>query len=139
MDFLFGDGHLQTYAWPALVTLLLVIQYMAFTALCGAARVKAGIKAPACEGDTHFERTFRVQMNTLEQLMTVIPALWMCALFFRPDVAAICGVIFFVGRLLYRASYLSEPEKRAPGMVMGFLASVVMVLSALWGVISALL
>lgn len=139
MDFLFGDGHLQTYAWPALVTLLLIIQYMVFTGLCGAARVKSGIKAPACDGDPLFERAFRVQQNTLEQLMTVVPALWLCALFFRPDVAAICGAVFFVGRLLYRVSYINAPEKRAPGMILGFLASVVMVLSALWGVVSALL
>lgn len=139
MDFLFGDGHLETYAWPALVTVLLVIQYMVFTALCGVARVKSGVQAPACDGDPVFERAFRVHQNTLEQLMTVIPSLWMCALFFRPDVAAICGAFFFVGRLLYRAAYINDPEKRAPGMIIGFLASVVMVLSALWGVVSTLL
>ena len=139
MDFLFGEGHLETYAWPALVTILLVIQYMVFTGLCGSARVKSGLKAPACHGDPAFERAFRVQQNTLEQLMTLIPSLWACALFFRPDVAAICGLVFFVGRIFYCVSYIGAPEKRAPGMIMGFLASVVLVLSALWGVVSVLI
>ena len=61
--------------YVALVTLLLVIQYLTFTMLVGAARSKSGIKAPAIAGDEHFERAYRVQMNTLEQLVLTLPAL----------------------------------------------------------------
>ena len=138
MDALFGSNF-EAYAWPALVTVLLLIQYMVFTGLCGAARVKYGVEAPACSGDPMFERAFRVQQNTLEQLATVIPAIWLCALFFRPDVAAIFGFAFFIGRILYRMTYVNDPKKRAPGMIIGFLSCVVLLLSTLWGVISTLI
>lgn len=139
MESLFGGNNMQAYVWPALVNVLLLIQYMVFTGMCGAARVKSGIQAPACEGDPLFERAFRVQQNTLEQLMTAIPALWLCAVFFRADVAAVCGAAFFIGRLLYRTAYMNDPAKRAPGMIIGMLSSVVMLLSALWGVIAMML
>ena len=52
--------------YVSLVTLLLVIQYLIFTMMVGAARSKSGIKAPAVTGDEQFERAYRVQMNTLE-------------------------------------------------------------------------
>jgi hypothetical protein len=60
------------------VTLALLIQYFIFSLFVGAARYKTGIKAPATTGDPFFEATFRVQHNTLEQLIHVIPALWIC-------------------------------------------------------------
>lgn len=123
-------------ALTALVTLLLLIQYLAFTMMCGAARGKGGVQAPACEGDPLFERAFRIQQNTMEQLIIVLPALWLCSFFFRADVAIICGSLFFIGRIIYRIGYMSDPKKRGPGMLIGLLATVVMLGSGLWGVIS---
>lgn len=123
-------------ALTALVTLLLLIQYLAFTLMCGAARAKSGVEAPQCDGNPIFERAFRVQQNTMEQLIIVLPALWLCALLFRADVAIICGSLFFVGRIIYRAGYMNDPKKRAPGMLIGLLATVVMLGCSLWGVVS---
>ena len=123
-------------ALPALVTLLLLVQYLAFTMMVGAARVKGGVDAPACSGNPEFERAFRVQQNTMEQLMLVLPALWICAYYFRADVAAICGSLFFIGRIIYRIAYMNDPSKRGVGMIIGFAATIVMLGCALWGVIS---
>jgi len=123
----------------ALVTLLLIIEYIVFTGLTGKARVEGDIEAPAMTGDQNFERVLRVQLNTLEQLIITIPAMWICANYFRADVAAILGAVFFVGRLLYRSAYIKEPSTRAPGMVMGFLANTLLVLCGGWGVISSLI
>lgn len=123
----------------ALVTLLLIIEYIFFTAMVGKARVQGSIEAPAMTGDETFERASRVQGNTLEQLIITIPAMWICGTYFRVDVAAIMGLIFLVARLLYRSAYMSEPGKRGPGMGIGFLANIILVLTGGWGVIGQLL
>lgn len=124
--------------YVALVTLLLLLQYFVFTLLVGAARAKSGIQAPAVTGDEGFERAYRVQMNTLEQLVLTLPALWLSGIYFSPHVAAVLGLAFFLGRVLYRAGYVSDPAKRGPGFGIGFIATLGLVLTAAWGVISAL-
>lgn len=122
----------------ALVTLLLVAQFLVFTMLVGAARSKSGLKAPAVTGDENFERAYRVQVNTLEQLVMTLPALWLSGWYFDPLVAALLGLVFFMGRVLYRAGYVKAPEKRGPGFGIGFLATLGLLLTALWGVLTAL-
>jgi uncharacterized membrane protein YecN with MAPEG domain len=111
---------------------------MVFTVLVGAARGKSGIKAPAVTGDENFERAYRVQMNTLEQLVMTLPALWLSGIYFDSLVAALLGLAFFLGRVLYRAGYVKAPEKRGAGFGIGFLATLGLIGTALWGVVSAL-
>ena len=125
-------------AYVALVTLLLLVQYFVFTLLVGAARGKSGIQAPAVTGDENFERAYRVQMNTLEQLVLTLPALWLSGQYFDPLVAALLGLAFFLGRVLYRAGYVKDPARRGPGFGIGLLATLGLVGTALWGVIGAL-
>ena len=122
----------------ALVTLLLLFQYLTFMMLCGMARGKGGVQAPATTGDELFERALRVQVNTLEQLVITLPAMWISAMYYRPLVAAGLGLVFFLGRLLYRAGYMQDPAKRGPGMMIGFLANVALLLTALWGAVMQL-
>ncbi|RLQ22293.1 MAPEG family protein [Seongchinamella sediminis] len=124
--------------YVAIVTLLLLVQYTAYTVMCGLARGRDTVVAPATSGDERFERAFRVQMNTLEQLAVTIPALWICAWFFSPLWAAGLGVVFMLGRLLYRQAYMREPASRGPGMVIGFLANMALVILGLWGAIGQL-
>ena len=62
-----------------IVALLAVVQFIVFSTLVGAARGKYGIAAPAMTGNEHFERAVRVQMNTLEQLVGFLPALFIAA------------------------------------------------------------
>jgi glutathione S-transferase len=47
--------------------------------VAGRAREKYGIKAPSVTGHENFERAYRVQMNTVEQMVFFLPALWLCA------------------------------------------------------------
>ena len=119
----------------ALVTLLLLLQYISFMMLVGMARGKTGVEAPAVTGDELFERAFRVQMNTLEQLVVTLPALWLCAYYYQPLAAAGLGLLFFLGRLLYRVTYMKDPASRGPGMIIGFLANVALIVLAAWGII----
>ncbi|WP_170287257.1 MAPEG family protein [Halioglobus maricola] len=124
--------------YVAIVTMLMLIQYTAYTLLCGFARGKDTVVAPATSGDEKFERAFRVQMNTLEQMAVTLPAMWVCAYFFSPLWAAGLGVVFMLGRLIYRQAYMKDPASRGPGMGIGFLANMAMIVLSLWGAIGQL-
>lgn len=126
-------------SYVILVTALLLIQYTFFSFRAGAARSKGEVKAPAVAGEENFERCLRVQMNTLEQLVVILPAMWVCAVYFRPDVAAILGAVFIVGRFIYSAAYLNDPSKRGTGFIIGFLASVVLIICCLYAAITGLI
>lgn len=119
----------------AFVTLLLLAQYLFFMAMTGKARDELGIKAPATTGDDVFERILRVQLNTLEQLMLTLPAMWLCTHYFSASFAGIMGLVFFTGRVLYRKAYIADPSTRGTGMMMGFLANVLLLICAAFGVI----
>ena len=124
--------------YVAIVTMLLLIQYTMYSLMCGFARGKDTVVAPATSGDETFERAFRVQMNTLEQMAVTLPAMWVCAYFFSPLWAAGLGVMFMVGRLVYRQAYMRDPATRGTGMAIGFLANMAMIVLSLWGAIGQL-
>ena len=119
----------------AFTTLLLLAQYLFFMAMTGKARDEIGIKAPATTGDETFERILRVQLNTLEQLMVTLPSMWLCAFYFSSSFAGIMGLVFFTGRVLYRKAYIADPGTRTTGMIMGFLANILLLITALFGVV----
>jgi uncharacterized membrane protein YecN with MAPEG domain len=108
--------------YVALITVLILLHYIYLAYLVGSARGRNNIPAPATTGNEDFERHMRVHMNTLEQLIIVLPALWMCAYFFRADVAAILGAVFLIGRILYAIGYVKDPASRGRGMMIGFVA-----------------
>lgn len=115
-----------------LVTVALLIQYSYFSMSAGIARDKGDVKAPAMSGDETFERKLRVQINTLEQLAITLPAMWICGIYFRADIAAVLGLIFLIGRFIYSAAYLSDPASRGKGMIIGFLANMLLLLCCLY-------
>ena len=123
----------------AAATLALLIQYFIFSLFVGAARYKTGVKAPATTGDPFFEATFRIQHNTLEQLIHVIPALWVCSYFLSQAFAVVCAGLFLIGRILFFIGYRVAPEKRAPGFIIGWLSSIALILGGAWGVILSLI
>ena len=123
----------------ALVTGLLLLQYFVFMMLVGAARGKSGVQAPAVTGDPVFERTLRVQQNTLEQLLIVLPSLWLFATYFGETIAAGLGLVFFVGRVVYYRGYVAEPGKRGMGFGIGFVATIVLLIGSIAGSVMAIL
>lgn len=54
---------------PAIVTLLALLLFVYSFLAVGMARKKYGVAAPATTGHAAFEVVYRVQMNTLEQLV----------------------------------------------------------------------
>lgn len=117
----------------AIVTMLMLIQFFTFAILVGRARVKGGIDAPSITGDQMFERYFRIHQNTMEQLVVVLPALWLFAWYVEPLSASAAGLVFIVGRWLYCIDYAKDPVKRARGFIIGNLAQTVLLLGALIG------
>ena len=126
-------------AMIAAVTCLILMEYMAFGMLVGKARMDTGVKAPAISGDPQFERWFRVQQNTLEQIVVFLPSLWIFAIYVHELTAAGLGLVFFVGRIIYCRSYVRDPDSRAPGFILGALSGMVLLLGGLIGAVLDLL
>jgi len=122
-----------------LIVLLALLQYVFFTARVGLGRGKYKIDAPACEGDENWERLFRVQQNTMEQLIVLVPATFAFAYYMSSTWVLVPGAIFIVGRFLYSTEYRKDPKTRTPGMVLTMLANVVLVLGALFGLARGML
>jgi glutathione S-transferase len=121
-----------------IVTALAVLQFVVFGFRVGAARERYGVKAPAITGNETFERLFRIQMNTLEQLIVFLPGLYLFARYFSPYVAAALGVVYLLGRELYAFTYVRDPSKRSVGYGLTFLPIVILVLGGLIGAVRAL-
>jgi glutathione S-transferase len=124
-------------AWIELVSVLALVQYMWFGIQVGGARGKYGIKAPAVAGHEVFERIYRVQMNTLEQLVLFLPVLWMAARYWNPAWMAAIGAVYLVGRMIYRNSYIKEPGSRTLGFVLTIAPTSVLLLATLAGMVRA--
>lgn len=123
----------------ALVASLALLVYMGIVLSVGRARVRYKVEAPAVTGNPIFERHFRVQQNTVEQLVVFLPALFLFAQFVNEGLAAILGLVFVAGRVLYAIGYVKDPARRGPGFLISSLATTVLVLGALIGSIQALL
>src|SRR5437764_13153398 len=121
--------------FPALVSALALLLYVAVFVTAGRARARYNIKAPAVTGAPEFERAFRVQQNTLEQLVWFIPSLWLFALYASPLWAGIIGIVWIAARAYYALSYYRDPETRGPGFVIGFASAAVLLVGALIGII----
>lgn len=119
--------------WVSIVAALSLIQYLYIGLQTGQARQRYDVKAPATTGDPIFERYFRVQQNTLEQLVVFIPSLFLFATYVRPGIAAILGLVFIAGRVVYARSYVADPEKRSAGFGITFVPNVILLLGGLIG------
>ena len=126
-------------AWVELVSIVALLQYMWFGFQVAGARGKYGIKAPAVMGHEVFERIYRVQMNTLEQLVVFLPALWLATRYWPAAWIAAIGAIYLVGRMVYRNSYVKDPGSRTAGFALTILPTTVLLLATLVGAGLALL
>jgi glutathione S-transferase len=124
----------------AIVTVLALGQFFWLSIQVGRARTRYGVAAPAVTGNEVFERHFRVQMNTLEQLVLFLPSLWIFASYVSPLWAAALGMVFILGRAIYATSYVRDPKSRALGFALTAIPHLLMMLGiAIWAVRAILL
>jgi glutathione S-transferase len=80
-----------------------------------------------------FERYYRVQMNTLELLVVLLPALPLFSFYVSARWGAVLGLIYLAGRFVYSVAYLKDPGKRSVGYALSFLPVAVLLIGGIAG------
>ena len=119
-----GDriGDDMAYQLTALVTLAMVAHYIWTGALVAGARRDHKVKAPETAGPDDFNRVYRAHVNSLEQLVVMLPVLWIFAVTAGDRWAATLGLVWLIGRVLYVLAYKDAASKRGTGFMIGFFA-----------------
>jgi glutathione S-transferase len=123
----------------AIVTILALVLYIVMFMRVGSARSKYKIEAPAVTGDPNFERVYRVQMNTLEQLPIFFAGLWLATIYFKMLgwLPAAIGLLWVIGRYMYMEGYIAAAGKRSTGFLISGIAALALLVMALVGVVMA--
>lgn len=121
--------------YAALIILVALVQFFWFSARVGIKRGKYGVKAPSTVGDPTWERIYRVQQNTMEQLVVFIPAMLAFSAYVSPIWVILPGLVFIIGRQLYSYEYISNPESRVPGMALSLLSNAVLIAGGVIGLV----
>ena len=125
--------------WTALVTLIAAAVVFWAALRVGMARGTYKIKAPATTGDPNFERIYRAHQNMLEWMPIFLPALWLFGIYLSDRWAAIVGLVWIGGRVLYTLTYSQAAEKRSTGFAIQATAAAVLFVGALVGIGKALI
>lgn len=119
-----------------LATFAALLTYCWFLLKVGQARKKFGVEAPKTTGNTDFERVFRVQQNTVEQMVLFLPSLWIFGFYVSDMLAGLLGLGWTAARALYAAEYYTDAKTRGPGAALTFLIGIVLLVG---GTIGALI
>jgi glutathione S-transferase len=122
---------------PSMATALAVLLYLVFGFNVGRARRCFGVDAPAITGNPAFERVFRVQQNTLEQLVVFVPSLWLFSIFVSPVWGPAIGFLWILARIFYAWSYYRDPASRGPGFVVSMVSNLVLLIGSIGGMLRA--
>jgi len=125
--------------FTALVTLAALLWTFILSGRAGAMRGKYGVNAPATTGNIEFEKAFRIHANTIETLVLLIPLLWMATAVVGDLWAALAGLVWIVGRVIYAKEYMADPSTRTPGMVITVLPMGALAIIVIVGIIKAFL
>jgi uncharacterized membrane protein YecN with MAPEG domain len=123
--------QMQAYYYPAIVTLIVALAYFWMALTVARTHQRTGILAPAMTGDPVLERTYRAHVNTLEWMPIAMPSMWLLAIYWSPSVAALLGLVWIVGRVIYFVGYVSEAKRRFPGFFIQSTAAFIMLFGAL--------
>ena len=123
------------YHFTALVTCLAIAFYFFTSTQVARAHIAFGVKLPAMTGHPDFERVYRVQMNTLEWMPIFLPSLWLFAIYISDTIAAVLGLVWIAGRILYMTGYSQAAAKRGRGFGIQASAAIILWLGATGAVI----
>jgi glutathione S-transferase len=124
----------------AVVTVIALLVFFWTGFRVGGMRGKHGIKAPATTGNIEFECAYRVQMNTLEQIVIFLPLLWLSNAYFMmmPFVTGALGLVWIVGRIMYATGYsATNPGGRSSGFLISGLATLGLLITTIIGLVQA--
>ncbi|HXY96727.1 MAG TPA: MAPEG family protein [Steroidobacteraceae bacterium] len=121
-----------------IVLALALVEFFVFGLAVARARETYNVPAPATTGHEVFERYFRVQMNTLEQLVIFVPSLLLFARYVSPWLAALLGLAFIIGRALYFRGYVRAAKERHLGFMVSVIPNLTLLVGGLLGAVWAL-
>jgi len=121
------------YPLTGIVTVITLFIYVWMAIQVGKSRGKHDVPAPQSNGPDEFRRALRVHENTMEGLLLFLPAVWLFALSFGDMWAAIVGIFYPVGRILYARGYYAAADKRSRGFLIGLTATLVLLIGSLIG------
>lgn len=121
--------------YTAIVTLFAIALYFFIAIRVAAAHRKFGVKLPATSGNPDFERVFRAHTNMLEWMPTFLVTLWLCAIYLNDIAAAVLGLVWIVGRVIYFVGYSQAVEKRLPGFLIQTTACLLLFIGAAAGIV----
>ena len=119
--------------YAIIIIFIALLQYIYFIGRVGFTRDKYDVKAPKTAGNETWERIFRVQQNTMEQLVIFIPCMLAFASYVSSTWVILPGVLFVIGRQLYSHLYIKNPQSRAPGFALSFFSNIALVIGSLIG------
>ena len=119
--------------YAIVIILIALLQFIFFTGRAGFRRVKYDVQAPKTVGNEIWERIFRVQQNTMEQLVIFIPGMVIFSMYVSHTWVLLPGILFVIGRQIYSHLYIKNPESRGLGMVLSFFSNAALVLGGLIG------
>ncbi len=129
---------IASHPYTAIVLCLGLIVYVWVMLRVGRARAQFKIQAPAMTGPVEFERVLRVHGNTLEQIVLFVPSLVLFAAAWGDSPAAIVGLIWPVGRVLYAVRYYAGVN-RSLGFGLAFISTMILLVGGLAGAVMAAL
>ena len=126
---------MNEYPFTSLVTLALVLLGVLLAKRVSTARLdfsqsdQPSVAQHSVEiySDPKFMIAFRNQMNLLEHLILFMPTLWIFAVGVSDRLAAIVGLGYFIGRLLYARSY---PHSHRVGFMLAWVSMLVLMIGA---------
>ena len=118
----------------AIIILIALLQYILFVIRVGLSRNKYNVQAPRTTAMKPGKRLFRIQQNTLEQLVIFIPGMVIFTTYVSESWALLPGILFILGRQIYSGLYLKDPASRGPGMALSFFSNIGLVIAGLIGI-----
>lgn len=122
-----------------LITVLTMVLLLAATVTVGRCRALFKVHAPATSGHPTFERAFRAQANTNEQVLVFLPLLWLVHHFGNTEWAVYLGYAWLFGRTWYLVGYVRDARKRGLGFLIGMLATAGLLVLAAKGALAPFL
>lgn len=124
----------------AIVTVIALLVFFWTGFRVGQMRGKHQVKAPATTGPAEFECAYRVQVNTLEQIVVFLPLLWLSNGYFMmmPYLTGALGLVWIVGRVMYAVGYSAEnPGGRSSGFLIALIATAGLLITTIIGLVQA--